>query len=880
MQYRVNVRRFRWREFRRGSSLIKAFFFWCVTRLVQLPCSTEQPPVDSLKPHIVTPDKLPAELLAKFQEATRQLLALGFRGRVFHLIDDPINQSTHCHADFISSSGETVARVKNRVFRATTPHKTFESVELASQAADGTFVVTSSSGDDFDSPASIREEHHKKMPPAELWTLHQARLQAEASGYRTIRDARGVVEFVEDLHRANHENLVERGIFEEVQESGIAISAVPPAGRDLPGSDVAHLLHEVRRQERKKTSSLTSAVLLLLITGGLFVALGGLAWSWKFTLLLVPILLFHELGHFLCMKMFDYRNVRMFFIPLFGAAVSGRNYNVPGWKRIITSLMGPLPGIFLGLGLGIVGLVRGYDSLVLASLVMIGLNAFNLVPALPLDGGWIAHGLLFSRHAFLDLLFRVGAIGLLLVIGVAGGAWLTFGIGIAMLMGLPAAFHSARITDRLRAEDQPFGKSHADTVPEEAIARISDELDQAYPKGMALKQKAVLALQIYQNVSSPPPGVLGTLILGSVYLATILAAVVGGSILFVAHRGNFGELLAEGGLGAEHALVVQEILRNPPSATPADFACQESIVTTYADRAEAAQLYQKLLGEIGADRRLMLFGSTLIFPLSSDDSRAQRDKWFDSLEASAPALGPLQNSTFLSHADGVSPIQFTFNVSDETHARKLAEEISGYLTVGAYVSMIPPWQPDKKLTDEQLKARRTVSAVQGQGAVDDEGGAWDPEWYDKLDAATRRGRQDEVRELRAQLERQRRERDLARVARLRQLPEEYDQDVVEEYAKYIEKQIAADPSKPVESEWVTAAEWLKPLAPKLGAADEGPKPADFSSSGSAISEGREVILFLQVKSLPSTLLAIAEWLDTQQCGDIRYQVMAGVAFEE
>ena len=56
------------------------------------------------------------------------------------------------------------------------------------------------------------------------------------------------------------------------------------------------------------------------------------------------------------MRIFHYRNLRMFFIPLFGAAVTGRNWNVPGWKKALVSLAGPLPGIALGIFLGVAGI--------------------------------------------------------------------------------------------------------------------------------------------------------------------------------------------------------------------------------------------------------------------------------------------------------------------------------------------------------------------------------------------------------------------------------------------------------------------------------------------------------------------------------------------
>src|SRR5438067_1346578 len=40
--------------------------------------------------------------------------------------------------------------------------------------------------------------------------------------------------------------------------------------------------------------------------------------------MIVAVLLFHELGHYAGMRVFGYRDVRMFFVPFLGAAVSGR----------------------------------------------------------------------------------------------------------------------------------------------------------------------------------------------------------------------------------------------------------------------------------------------------------------------------------------------------------------------------------------------------------------------------------------------------------------------------------------------------------------------------------------------------------------------------
>ena len=167
---------------------------------------------------------------------------------------------------------------------------------------------------------------------------------------------------------------------------GNAVAAVDPD---------AGVLAEIDRLQRRKANWGTTLVVLV-ISAVLFYVIGSAAWDWKTAALLIPILLFHELGHYVSMRVFGYRNLRMFFIPLFGAAVTGRNYNVAAWKKAVVSLAGPLPGICLGVPLGVAGYLLGQKLLLEAATLMILLNGINLIPLLPLDGGWTVHAL-FSR---------------------------------------------------------------------------------------------------------------------------------------------------------------------------------------------------------------------------------------------------------------------------------------------------------------------------------------------------------------------------------------------------------------------------------------------------------------------------------------------------
>ena len=64
--------------------------------------------------------------------------------------------------------------------------------------------------------------------------------------------------------------------------------------------------------------------------------------------LLVGVLIFHELGHWMGMRLFGYRDVKVFFIPFFGALMTGEPRRVRGCQSAVVLLLGPLPGILLG----------------------------------------------------------------------------------------------------------------------------------------------------------------------------------------------------------------------------------------------------------------------------------------------------------------------------------------------------------------------------------------------------------------------------------------------------------------------------------------------------------------------------------------------------
>src|SRR5690606_4411061 len=114
--------------------------------------------------------------------------------------------------------------------------------------------------------------------------------------------------------------------------------------------------------------------------------------SFEMLLLITGIIIFHELGHFLAMKFYRYKDLGIFFIPLLGAYVSGSKREVSQKESSVILLAGPLPGIILGIIMYFLyksnpDLYIGNISFFTISLSLIFLNLINLFPVYPLDGG-------------------------------------------------------------------------------------------------------------------------------------------------------------------------------------------------------------------------------------------------------------------------------------------------------------------------------------------------------------------------------------------------------------------------------------------------------------------------------------------------------------
>lgn len=169
--------------------------------------------------------------------------------------------------------------------------------------------------------------------------------------------------------------------------------------------------------------------------------------------ILVGVLVLHEAGHFLGMKLFGYRDVKMFFIPFLGAAVSGRKHAAAAWQEIIVLLLGPLPGILLGTILFFTLWPTDTKSVLYRAISMLlAINAFNLLPFMPLDGGRVMNLLIFRRHPALEVLFKLFAVGGLLLLALVLMSWVLAVVGILILVGIPLGFKLGMRARKIKQE--------------------------------------------------------------------------------------------------------------------------------------------------------------------------------------------------------------------------------------------------------------------------------------------------------------------------------------------------------------------------------------------------------------------------------------------
>lgn len=170
----------------------------------------------------------------------------------------------------------------------------------------------------------------------------------------------------------------------------VAVSRVAPS-RARPRTRLGRLLARVLAPLAgafKFLGLLAKAKYVVLVGSmALSVAAYTWLWGWTFALGFVVLLALHELGHVIELRRQGVPASLPAFLPFLGAVISVRQRPATAYQEARVGLAGPLLGTISTIGVGAIYLA--VHSLFWRELAYVGffINAFNLVPAVPFDGG-------------------------------------------------------------------------------------------------------------------------------------------------------------------------------------------------------------------------------------------------------------------------------------------------------------------------------------------------------------------------------------------------------------------------------------------------------------------------------------------------------------
>jgi Zn-dependent protease len=116
-------------------------------------------------------------------------------------------------------------------------------------------------------------------------------------------------------------------------------------------------------------------------------------WGWKFALGFVLLIFVHEMGHVVVLRRRGIPASAPVFLPFLGAFVSMKQMPRSVYEEAESALAGPVAGTLGALALAWVAHEDGSGLLRALAFSGFFLNLFNLLPALPLDGGRVAGAL-------------------------------------------------------------------------------------------------------------------------------------------------------------------------------------------------------------------------------------------------------------------------------------------------------------------------------------------------------------------------------------------------------------------------------------------------------------------------------------------------------
>lgn len=298
---------------------------------------------------------------------------------------------------------------------------------------------------------------------------------------------------------------------------------LPTQPIDIPIEAEIDAFHHLQQFEQGRTRR-TTKLSLLGVTLVLFALPLASLFGWRDVSIVIGVLFLHELGHLLSMQFFGYQNTSIFFLPFFGAAASGHKDDATLTEKVMVLLSGPLPGLIVGSWMAIAASSYGAqaDGLSFAIILLVVINAINLLPIFPLDGGRIVNLLVFAQYPWADLLFKWGTLLVLALVWVVTRDPFVLILGILVGVNLPSSLRAAQIVTQVRRHASPDCPGASALLPS-----LFQAVKQAGYGTLPFAQKYLLVKTLMLQLREPPAhwvtrltllGVYGVCLIGGLFL--------------------------------------------------------------------------------------------------------------------------------------------------------------------------------------------------------------------------------------------------------------------------------------------------------------------------------------------------------------------------
>jgi Zn-dependent protease len=763
MFYRVNSTKVTVREYLFESGVLLRPISWLVAVItkslrLRLPGSVDFPPVERLSPFLVASDSVDSDLLHLLAPEREWLASQQFTycGDVY--LNDVTSNTRYASCIFLSPNRKSIAWVRVRRWPHLPAKAKTTRVQFVSCLEDGTVAVTTSANRDLQEPLNWNVQFHTGTPVQDLYRSHEEHCERAFGSHRQRQFASttDAITFLDELQGQFALFQASRGVFEPIEiqvrpavsQTSSSLNAERPIAGSEPNTEPTYteptyteppvllntsasptqisgedlVVAAVRKLEMKQTQ-LLSKLLLLGVSVVAFLAVGGALWDWSFVLMIIPILLIHELGHLLAMKIFGYKNVNMFFIPFFGAAVTGRHYNVAGWKKALVSLAGPVPSIALAIVLEIIGFVTEIEWMSQAALLMLILNLFNLLPFLPLDGGWVAHITLFSRSKYMDIGFRIVAVLAMFLVTIVAGDKIMMYLGIVMLISLPTVWRTLKIQEKLTNEPLPLPAD--DLIPEAAIRKISKACQSANLPAANTSQLAATTIRVYEAINTRPTSWPATIGLWALHGGAVVVGIIG---LIGYLAGTMVKRMSDIA-DTQYETISYEIPKNSLEFQVGQGALPEAAMLAwqFADENQAAQAMASF--KDNPQHSVCRFGNLVLMSafeveqssapreqsevlaemmkLPSDKELAIRND--PQLQSFRQQFAAIDARIFNSKQESLPYLKVTFG--DANSCKRVMSEFEIMPSLEMNGQLLAPWTIGRKPTADQLRMRRLLHVI-------------------------------------------------------------------------------------------------------------------------------------------------------------------------